>query len=113
MNALNTSKKSSGERNVALFILALIIVPITIWDGFVLKTLWNWFIPAIFHGSPRLGIAQGIGISLVVTFFIHKREKSDEQESPLKRTISVIFDDLMYGAVSLLAGVIVYYGFIH
>lgn len=38
-----------------------------IWRGFVLSKLWLWY-PAAIFGVPSIGIAQGVGISAMVSF---------------------------------------------
>jgi hypothetical protein len=41
------------------------------WNGVVLSILWGWFITPL--GVPSIGIAQGIGISLIISTLITPR----------------------------------------
>ena len=49
------------------FILFLFGIPSIIWRGYVLTVLWGWFIAGLF-GLPALGVAQAIGLCLVVSY---------------------------------------------
>ncbi len=35
-----------------------VIVPDVLWRGFVVKVLWNWFIPTTFSTAPQLNFIQ-------------------------------------------------------
>jgi len=56
---------------VVVFIgIGALLVPLAILRGWVLSILWGWFMVPVF-GLPALGIAQAIGVGLVVTTFTH------------------------------------------
>jgi len=58
-----TRRTSSSGTFVAWLVLS---IPFLLaFHGWALKTAWNWFVPDI-TGWPRLGIAQAIGLSIVV-----------------------------------------------
>jgi hypothetical protein len=50
------------------------------FHGWAVKTVWNWFVPAIL-GWPRLGIAQAIGLSIVVSV-ARPRTPDHQDETP-------------------------------
>lgn len=51
---------------LGLFVLACAgVVLATMWKGYVLSILWAWFVVQAF-GLPAIGVAQAIGLSLVI-----------------------------------------------
>lgn len=61
------------KRSIYLVLLA----PLTLWWGFVLMALWNWFLPSI--GAPPIGLVQAIGISIVAAYFTIGIKKNEEE----------------------------------
>lgn len=44
-------------------------IPIwALWSGFVIQTLWGWFVAPL--GVPVLGLCQAIGIHVLVSFLV-------------------------------------------
>lgn len=56
----------------------------TLWSGYVLSVLWEWFLVKPF-GAPALSIATAIGLSLIVSYMTAQRlpETSVEKEKSL------------------------------
>ena len=50
---------------MGLIFLLLLSIPASILQGFVISKLWFWFIAPL--GIVNIGIAQAIGISLIVS----------------------------------------------
>lgn len=78
-------------------LLALILVPLLItaelaWRGFVFSKLWLWFVVSSF-GAPVLGLAQSIGLSMIVYFltvrFIPKHK--DQEDATVPMTLFAVF----------------------
>jgi len=71
------------------FLVFLLIVPLTIWRGYALTVLWQWFmVPAL--GLPELRVAEAIGVALVVTYLTYHSAGSDIKdgtEEAVKRTV--------------------------
>lgn len=59
-------------------VLALAAIS-SIINGYALSVLWGWFVAPTFE-LPTLGIAQAIGIALVVTFLTHQYTDEDDKE---------------------------------
>ena len=51
----------------------------SIWYGYVLSVLWNWFVVLAFHTSS-LGVASAIGVSIVVRMFTYSYPDSATQK---------------------------------
>jgi hypothetical protein len=72
----------------------LFIAPIV--RGFVLKTLWAWFVIPVF-GLPALGMASAYGLGLVVQTLVEHNSfpdsKKDEDMTPeaVKERIALAF----------------------
>lgn len=87
-------------------IIATLIVS-QIWRGYILSKLWLWFIVSIFGADP-LGIAQSIGLALVVSFLTHQPNSyEDEKKSANGKLARVAKVALLSPAISLLIGWIV------
>jgi putative Mn2+ efflux pump MntP len=72
-----TRRSEASGAQVAAIVFAMPFL--TIFHGWALKTAWNWFVPAII-GWPRLGIAQAIGLSVVLTVARPSSRKSESDE---------------------------------
>jgi hypothetical protein len=83
-----------GESLIAM----VLAIPAAIWNAFVLKMLWGWFVAPIFH-LPTLTIPVAIGISLIVGILTYQIDYSKEyQEVP---PIGKLIIDLAFGLMFL------------
>lgn len=66
----------------AFLILLALDIPIVIFRGFILAKLWGWFIVPL--GVMQIGIAHAIGLSILISVFTWKNEKTpkDDDDSP-------------------------------
>jgi hypothetical protein len=78
----------------AILIFVAIIVPLSIWNGFVLEIMWGWF--AVPLGAPDITVAHAIGIALLVQMFVSHTSKSDDKSSFLSTILTGFFISLMY-----------------
>ncbi len=71
---------------VALLVLAgavVLMIPLCIWSGFVLATMWGWFI--VPFGMPPLAIAHAVGLTLLIAWArAPKMDRSKEVELPFR-----------------------------
>ena len=67
-----------------------VLVGFSIYRGWALSYLWQWFMVPI--GIPTLSVPQCIGITLVVSFLTHQyyREPEDKRETSEKIAAGVI-----------------------
>jgi hypothetical protein len=74
-------------------ILKILLAPLAaIWGGYVLTVLWEWFVVPVF-GLPQLGIAQGLGLWLVVGYLTHQvswQKEADELNDVSVETLKMI-----------------------
>ena len=87
--------------------IAFLITLISIAQGFVLATLWGWFVVPLFH-LPELSIPFAIGITLVKGSISHY---SPTDEDSKKAWINLASLFVRYGML-LLVGYIVKTNFI-
>jgi hypothetical protein len=66
---------------IGAFIVLLFIAGSSIIYGMTLSVLWGWFMVPLFH-LPRLGIAQAIGLSLVISYATYQEQKSSPETEP-------------------------------
>ena len=52
----------------AIPILLILLVPVVLLNGWMLKTMWGWFIVPTF-GLKVLSIGQALGVSMVASLF--------------------------------------------
>lgn len=55
-----------------------IIVYSILTKGWILSVFWKWFIIPVFPNAPVLTLFQALGLSLVLSFITHKREKQED-----------------------------------
>jgi len=86
-------------------ILAIVLMPFSmIFNGFVISTLWNYFIVPL--NVPSVGIAQGYGIALLVTFLTFEYKEDDYNLS--EKLFRNYIVTLTVGVMSLLFGWVVF-----
>jgi len=77
------SVRKMSEVSLIGLVVLIVFPALVIYDGFILKTIWNWFIPEIFGITP-LTIPQAIGLSLVIAYFKpSKSSDKDDDENPI------------------------------
>ena len=86
-------------------LVTMIVSPI--WRGYAFSKLWLWFIVSTFGAVP-LGIAQAIGLALVVSFLTHQPDTyQDKNQTGTERLITAVIIAFLSPAVALLFGFIV------
>lgn len=63
---------------LALLAIAGITVPLFVLNGFVLSNLWAWFVVPL--GAPPIGIAEGIGLAIVVAAMRDSTPRPQKEE---------------------------------
>lgn len=102
-------RTSSGGAGwmVAIFLLAA--VPMTLFNGWMLSIMWNWFIPHIFSSMPTLSIGAAIGLSLVISAFVYiPAKEAAEDEDPWVRFVGILLNPVLRGLLLLAIGAIVH-----
>jgi hypothetical protein len=89
----------------AIASLAILILS-PIWRGFVLSKLWLWFVVSTF-GLPVLGLAQAIGISLIVSYLTLATPSKKPDDAPKYSLVECVAISIVIPAFALLMGWIV------
>jgi putative flippase GtrA len=90
---------------ITAVLITLIVTPI--WRGYALSKLWLWFIVSTFGAAP-LGIAQSIGLSLIVSFLTHQMDSyQDKEKAANERMVECFLYAFLSPAMALLIGWIV------
>ena len=69
---------------MAAFLLGVAWVIAILVEGFVLKTLWGWFVTRVFGIEP-ISIAAAIGLALIVGFFQPRQARKFDKEELARR----------------------------
>jgi hypothetical protein len=79
MSNFKFPKLSSTTITGSFLVGFLVIFLAAVWAGFVLHTLWGWFmVPNL--GVPQISIAQSLGITVIMRMIVsvNKSEKQSE-----------------------------------
>lgn len=92
-------------KSIAGCLMAVILLPAwiavaSVWGGFVLVQLWQWFIVPTFE-LPVLQLWQAIGLDLIVSFMTHQyadfeEKKREPWEKLLILVARTLFNPLLY-----------------
>ena len=71
--------------------IPLVLVVVSILNGYVLSILWGWFIVPTFE-APELSVVAAIGISLVVSYLTHQENEYKKEKDGLsaEKVVSAI-----------------------
>jgi hypothetical protein len=70
---------------ILVLVLFVMVIPATLYGGWVLQTLWGWFVVPTFHFAP-LTIWTAIGLRLILTLTTHQmRETKPENTKGVAR----------------------------
>jgi hypothetical protein len=96
----NLGKKKEGEpktgcgTGISILLFLMIALPISyLWFGFVLMTLWNWFLPAI--GLATINYGTAMGIIVLAGFFKIGLAVAKPNENVLKMSLLVVAINVM------------------
>lgn len=97
----------------ALFVLCLSVLNV-VARGFMIKTLWAWFVLPVFTTMPQLTTLSAYGLSMVVQAFCSWKwtsaaEREDAKNSDLGETMlhnQIVF--LITSGIFLLSGWIIH-----
>ena len=82
------------------------ILPAVLLQGWILKVLWNWYLPAL--GAPRLTYIAGTGIIIIFSFLTSHASRPDPR--PLsKRLASQVEASFFTPFVFLFLGFVVHH----
>lgn len=70
---------------------------LTVWEGFVLKVLWAWFLLPL--GLPAIGMAHAVGISALVGLLAHQAPPDLNDDDRLHK----VFQWAVCGPIAALA----------
>lgn len=54
-----------------------LIALLSIYHGWILSIIWNWFVPLL--GGPTISIPIAVGISCIVSMLTHSTDTDDEK----------------------------------
>lgn len=101
-------RRSSSGTGGAIFSFimpaVIMVVLISIWNGFVISVIWNWFMPKIF-GLVQLSIAQAIGIALMTSVLVSGTGKGKSDDD--MNAVPALIRPFLPGIVALAMGFIV------
>jgi hypothetical protein len=91
---------------IGFLALLALDIPVLILRGFVLSQLWLWFLVPL--GVPVVGIAQAIGISLLVSMLTVSSHKSSDDDDFWTGAIGNLLKSLLMSLLAWGMGAIVH-----
>lgn len=82
------------------------VVLISIWNGYALSVLWEWFVVHQFKVEP-ISIPVAIGLSMIVSYLTYQFDAKNENGNSTEEFIKSIAIGVLKPAFALLFGWIV------
>ncbi len=73
-------------------------IPLTIFRGYVIVSMWNWFVITQFPQAPHLSVVGAIGLAYFISLFQHLPE-SDSKKQSAEEALVELFGGLLKGGV--------------
>lgn len=98
------TRKNEGA--LVFFLLSMVLVlPFAAWYGFVVSTLWRWFVVPL--GVVHVGVWEAAGVFLLVRLLTFDSTLDrDDERTPAEKFSAAVFIALILPAVSLAFGAI-------
>jgi hypothetical protein len=78
---------TESETNGAeVFIVFVLLVPVTFFQGVVAMKLWQWHVMPVFH-APPLSLGHAVGLSVFLGFMTSRASAPTNDKSPLEIAI--------------------------
>ena len=89
-------RKDEGAMAIFILLLGVFALPVidVIWEGYVLMTLWGWFIVPTFR-LPALTLALAIGVTCVIGLMTHQYVPSKENDNVAPIVCTFLFPAMM------------------
>jgi hypothetical protein len=114
MNAKDMGTKPEITKQQAMAAATAIggLVPLTFYEGYVIKKLWNWFVPDVIPSVREINVAEAIGLSSMTVLFVptpqpprSKTKKGElppatEMLAPITVRTSIVTLAWLFGAIS-------------
>ena len=68
------------------------IVLITLLRGVIISNLWGWFVVPL--DVLPLGYVQAMGLSILISVFVFRANKRDDEKSPIEMIVEGVFLNL-------------------
>ena len=100
----STAESCLGALLVVMMLPVMLVVGYAL-KGFVLSTLWGWFMVPLF-GLPSLGLIPAIGVAMVVSFltFHYVREPAVPEDKKWESAIASFGFAVLYPLFTLFIG---------
>jgi|GEM_PF-3051235 hypothetical protein len=89
------------EKKPNLLILLICLALSCFFSGWILKTMWAWFIVPL--GVMPLSIAHAIGVDSLLTIYRFRYRKRDDNEDWYIPVVGAVFGNLILLAIGALA----------
>lgn len=76
------------------------IIPLSLWRGYALATLWVWHVVPVF-GIPELSIAHAWGVSVLISLLTYQYIEPNDTE---RHTVSTTVVAIITPAIALFSG---------
>lgn len=83
---MNKNKETTLVMVILIAGVLVAAVGASILSGYVLATMWNWFVVTSLHVAP-LSLPAAIGIGMMVRYLTHKKPAEDKEDPDFGKMI--------------------------
>jgi hypothetical protein len=94
-----------GSRVGLFFVTILLLIPVLIFEGTVMRLFWDWFVVSNF-GIPKITLPVAIGFILITQFF--KNLFKSSKKITWGRAFDDFFTQIFFAGFLLLLGWIIH-----
>lgn len=72
-------------------------IPLTILRGYVIVSMWNWFVVTQFTQAPHISVVGAIGLAYFIALFQHIPESESKKNQDTAEVAVELFGSLLKG----------------
>jgi hypothetical protein len=92
MGAMVKDTETDAEKLMGFCLVLLLLVPLTLWRGYILTIIYNWYAPAAW---PEVTLKVAVGLCLIIGMLSTRPSKDDQ--TPMYK---VLANGILYGGLT-------------
>ena len=87
-----------------IFLIPALIIVSTLWNGWAVWVVWNWWAPVIGEWLPMLSYAGAVGMAAIANLFTHHLFKQDDSNGDATQRAFVAVTRIIVAPLVIVAG---------